>query len=266
MAFALRAPQSRMEAHRVVDGGPVDGDAAMLFEIDLTQRSGDRLRLGPELKSPLTLSLKRRFGGFLCLLFFDGRKRPPRVADFRPRLPVAEEIGDQLHRAWEIDAFDLLDELDDVAAAAGADPEAFFFVPAPGRIVVPVSGDRAMDMGGSFLRGPGYPEPAQEFDFPSPQGRLRLIDGKTGVAQGNRGLIGVVDNAGELSLHRITDHLSMTPGLPLKARGFSFSYRRRLSGPRRSTKQSSEARRGAFSRLRAERNAAVLDDFLHGRA
>ncbi len=82
-----------MEAHRAMDGGPVDNDAAMLFEIDLAERSWDRLRFGPELKSPLPLSLDRCFGVFLCLVFF-GRKRAFRWTGFRPSLPVTEEIGD----------------------------------------------------------------------------------------------------------------------------------------------------------------------------
>ena len=97
---------------------------------------------------------------------------------------------------------------------------------------------------GSSLRRPGYAEPAQKLDFPAPQAGLRLINRKSGlsVAQGNRGLIGVLDNAGKLPVHRITDLLSMTPGLCLKARGFYFSLFCLLSTPplrgmRRSTRR-----------------------------
>jgi hypothetical protein len=76
-----------MEAHGAVDCAPVDDDAAMLFEIDLAERSWDRQRLGPKLKGPLALSSDRGFAVFVSLVFFDSRTSLLFGADLRPRLP-----------------------------------------------------------------------------------------------------------------------------------------------------------------------------------
>ena len=149
----------------------------------------------------MALSLDRGFVVFVGLVFFNsGTSLLFSGADLRPRLPAPEKIGDQLHRAWEIEDFDFLNERDDVAASARADPAPFCFVPAPGRVIVSVSRDGAVNMGGFFLRRPADPEPAQKLDFPAVKGGLRLINRKTGlsVAQGNRFPIRVFDNAGKL--------------------------------------------------------------------
>src|SRR5271166_4563580 len=210
MALAFRAPELRMEAHGVMDGRPVDNDAAMLFEIDLPERSGDRSGFRPQMKSPFPFSLQRRGLILVRVLFLGSRASAPRGVNWRLRFLAPEEIGDQIHCAWEIEAFDVLNELDEVAASAGADPARPRVVPTPRRAPVLVSGDGAGDVRGLFPRGPGDPEPAQEFEFPAAQAGFRLVDRKARLAQDNRFLIRVLDDAAGIPAHGISDLLGMT--------------------------------------------------------
>ena len=209
MPLAFRAPELRMEAHGVMDGRPVDNDAAMLFEIDLAECSRDRLGFRPQLKSPFLFSLQRCGLILVRVLFLGSRASAPRGANWRLRFLAPEKIGDQIHCAWEIEPFDFLNELDEVAASAAADPARLRVVPTPGGAPVLMSRDGAGDVRGFFPRRPGDPEPAQEFEFPATQAGFRLLDRRARLAQDNRLLIRVLDDAAGIPAHGLSDLLWM---------------------------------------------------------